>query len=121
MMSSNPTRVTARPSTDVEERLSVVFGAPRRQYALTVLASGSGRPMLLEDLAMAVTAFERLENDERVPDEPSEEVEITLYHCHLPKLAEAGLIEDDYTDGEVELTREGVNCASILGVGQGRF
>jgi hypothetical protein len=120
-MHSEPTHTAAEPNTEMNERLSVVLGAPRRQYALSVLASGSGRPMVFEDLALAVTAFEHLERNEPVPDEPTNSVEISLYHCHLPKLAAAGLVEDDYADGKVELTREGVNCAAVLGVGQGRF
>jgi hypothetical protein len=96
-----------------------VLAESRRQYILSVLASGSDRRTTFEDLAIGVTAFERANADDETPDAPSEEVEVTLYHCHLPKLEEAGLVEPDYDpDGHVALTETGLECADALGVGR---
>lgn len=98
------------------EQLSVVLAEPRRRHVLSVLSSGRDHRSSFEELAIAVTAFERVADG--APDEPSSEVEISLYHCHLPKLAEVGVIRDDYREGEVTLTRTGRECADVLGVGQ---
>ena len=111
-MRSNPARPTGRRTTDLTEPLSVVLPEPRRRYALSALASAAGRTSF-ENLAVRVTALERGGGDE--VRAPSEEVEVTLYHCHLPKLAEVGLVKDDYeTDGDVELTQRGFECADLL-------
>lgn len=119
MMSSSQSASSTYSTTDLAEPLSVVLAEPRRRYALSVLASGSGRRTAFEDLAVGVTAFERVNADDEAPDAPSEEVEVTLYHCHLPKLAEADVVEDDYdTDGHVALTETGLECADALGVGR---
>ena len=91
---------------------------PRRRYALSVLAAASRRRTTFEELAVGVTAFERADEGD-LAETPSQEVELTLYHCHLPKLAEAGLIEADYdTDGDVALSEKGRECADVLGVGR---
>ena len=115
-MSSSPPASTYS-TTELAEPLSVVLAEPRRRYALSVLASGERRTSF-EELAVGVTAFERA-NDDRIPAAPSEEVEVTLYHCHLPKLEEAGLVEEEYdTDGDVVLTERGLECAEALGIGR---
>ena len=116
-MSSSPPASTYS-TTELAEPLSVVLAESRRRYALSVLASGERRTSF-EELAIGVTAFERANGDSRTPDAPSEEVEVTLYHCHLPKLEEAGLVEEEYdTDGDVVLTERGLECAEALGVGR---
>ena len=118
-MSSGQHASSTYSTTDLAEPLSTVLDEPRRRYALSVLASGSARRTAFEELAVGVTAFERVNGDDEAPDAPSEEVEVTLYHCHLPKLADADLIEDDYaTDGHVTLTETGLECAEVLGVGR---
>lgn len=112
-MSSNSARPTGRRTTDLAEPLSVVLREPRRKRALSTLVSEAGRTSF-EDLAVAVTAFERA-NGGDAPETPSEEVQVTLYHSHLPKLAEVGLLKDDYdTDGDVELTQRGFEVAAML-------
>jgi hypothetical protein len=117
-MSSSPPAPTYS-TTDLAEPLSVVLAEPRRRYALSVLASGPECRTSFEDLAIGVTAFERANADDETPDAPSEEVEVTLYHCHLPKLEEVGLVEPDYDpDGHVALTEMGLECAEALGVGR---
>lgn len=118
-MSSSQSASSTYSTTDLAEPLSVVLAEPRRRYALSVLASGSGRRTAFAELAVGVTAFERVNADDEAPDAPSEEVEVTLYHCHLPKLAEADVVEVDYdTDGHVALTETGLKCADALGVGR---
>lgn len=114
MMSTNPSQWTTRPDADLAEPLSVILSAPRRHHVLAALAARPGRSSSFDDLAVAVTAFERAGADD-APDESSSEVAVTLHHCHLPKLAEAGVVEDDYDEGEVALTERGRECAAVLG------
>ena len=114
MMSTNPSQWTTRADTDLAEPLSVILSDPRRHRVLTTLAARPDRSTSFDDLAVAVTTFERASGD-GTPGESSSEVAVTLHHCHLPKLAEAGVVEDGYTEGEVALTERGVACAAALG------
>lgn len=116
MMSTNPSQWTTRPDTDLAEPLSVVLSNPRRHHVLTALAARPDRASSFDDLAVAVTAFERAGGGDGDPGDSSSEVAVTLHHCHLPKLAQAGVVEDGYDEGEVALTERGVECAAALGV-----
>ena len=113
-MSTNHSQWTTRPDGDLAEPLSVVLSDPRRQHVLTALAARPDRSSSFDDLAVAVTAFERAGVDS-APSESSAEVAVTLHHCHLPKLADAGVIEAEFDDGEVALTETGIECAAALG------
>ena len=118
MMSTNPSQWTTRPDTDLAEPLSVVLADSRRRHVLTALAARPDRASSFDDLAVAVTAFERTGPDDADPGDSSSQVAVTLHHCHLPKLADVGLVEDDYDEGEVALTERGLECAAALGVDQ---
>lgn len=118
MMSSNPSRPTTRPTSDLAEPLSVVLAKQRRHHVLTALAARPGRSSSFDDLAVAVTAFDRVGRTDESPADSSSEVAVTLHHCHLPKLAEVGIIEDGYDEDEVALTERGVECAKVLRVGR---
>ena len=118
MMSSNPSRPTIRPTTDLAEPLSVVLANPRRHHVLSALAARPGRSASFDDLVVAVTAFDRVGRTDDSPGDSSTEVAVTLHHCHLPKLAEAGIIEDGYDEEEVALTDRGVECARALRAGR---
>ena len=76
-----------------------LLASERRRLALAVLAERTP-PVELDDLAVAVA---RLESD---VDEPSEgtvaRVSITLHHCHLPMLADRGVIDYDPASNRVE-------------------
>ena len=85
---------------DEETSKSAVYAAlsnERRSHALSVLASET--PMDVRALAEAVAAREA--DREMVSDEYVKRIHISLYHVHLPKLADLGVIEYD-TGGPVE-------------------
>jgi hypothetical protein len=113
MMSTNPSQWTTRPDTDLAEPISVVLSDPRRHHVVAALAARPGRSSTFDDLTVAVTAFERtgLDGD---PGDSSSQVAVTLHHCHLPKLVQAGVVEPGYDEGEVELTERGIECAAAL-------
>lgn len=82
--------VDERDGNRVAETLSV----PLRRRALQVLRDVE-TPLSLADLAIELV---RRESDDRAVDGQWEQVRqyrITLYHAHVPKLAEAGLVEYD--------------------------
>lgn len=79
------------------ESLDALFGAladPRRR---TILASlnHSFQEVRLETLARDVGAREQSTAESAVPEDEVEKILVTLRHVHLPKLADAGLIEYD--------------------------
>ncbi len=109
----NPT--STNPPSEFTDQLSVVLSASRRRHILTALAASSGE-IHIEDLASAVSAYEQLEATEPDPHVSDSRIAISLYHCHLPKLARAGLVTNEYTTGPIELTIRGKECATALGL-----
>ena len=60
----------------------------RRRRLVLALLRGTDEPTSLSEVAAELAADEEC-------DGPAERVEITLYHRHVPKLAEAGLVAFD--------------------------
>lgn len=83
-------------STIPIDELHAVLADPRRRRVLDVLATRESPS--LDDLARAVA--EREANGRSVgADDPAnvDRVRLTLHHCHLPRLAAAGIV---YYDAE---------------------
>lgn len=98
---------------DTETAHDEVFRAlsnQRRRKALCVLVRES-TPMDLDSLTGSVAETE-VDDGEEVPKELSTNVRMTLYHMHLPKLDELGLIEFDSEELVVERVTETVNPVS---------
>lgn len=66
----------------------------RRRYVLTCLAEKT-QPIALTDLAEDVAVRENEGPITEIPDEAVRSIKISLYHIHIPKLAEAGAVEYD--------------------------
>lgn len=64
----------------------------RRRNVLQCL-DGRDDGLALADLANDVAALERETNRDDVAPAFVERVYVSLYHCHVPKLAEAGVVE----------------------------
>ncbi len=81
--------------TDVDvdaDALFDVLADTRRRFVLACL-QGHANPMALGDVADELAAWER---DAPLTEIPSEEVESTyaaLYHVHVPKMADAGVVD----------------------------
>lgn len=85
-----------------------VFAHHRRRYALRELHRHE-RPMALADLADEIAVRE---NETALTDIPAEEVQqiyLTLYHTHIPKLEDADLVDYDQERDTVAPT-EHVEC-----------
>lgn len=91
------------PTDDVSPELSLsdayrVLSSQRRRLALEALESRD-LPLSLDDLA---TGIARLEGDnDGVAPEPTERITVDLHHCHLPMLADVGIIDYDAATGHV--------------------
>ncbi len=66
----------------------------RRRHTLRIL-SESGVSMALADIAAEIASLERPDSDEGPDWERIERIYISLYHCHVPKLDDHGLVEFD--------------------------
>ena len=80
-----------------------VLAVRRRRIALSVLAEREP-PINVDSLGQAVAERERSVPNERA----THHVRMSLHHAHLPKLADAGLIEYDWERGVVEGVRDGL-------------
>lgn len=79
-----------------------LLSAQKRRTVLEILSNQSG-PIAVVDLATQVAAAETDQPLMNVTRKETEEVQTTLRHVHLPKLAEAGLVTE--SDGSVTATQ----------------
>jgi hypothetical protein len=88
------------------DTLFSILSRERRRYALYCLQRYRN-PMTLADLADEVA---RLEYDEEsvaeISGEDIKSIYLNLYHSHIPKMADAGVVEYDQTDDMVRLNYE---------------
>jgi len=85
----------------------------RRRYVLYDLSRTNGATSLSE-LAERVVALETGESPTVVSDERRREVELSLAHVHLPKLADAGVVEFDGRSGDVVFVNESGTLERVL-------
>lgn len=84
-----------RQSTDV---ILDLLGSQRRRDVLACLTDADD-PIALADLAADVGVRESERALSEIPDGEIQTISTSLYHTHLPKLADAGVIE--YDDGDL--------------------
>lgn len=84
--------------------LDVVFEAlahQRRRYLVQCLRE---EPRALSDVAMEVAAQETDSPTADQPTDLAQDVYLSLYHRHVPKLEEAGIVQYDHDKKVVALT-----------------
>ncbi len=108
------------PSAEVLE-LDYVFDAlahPRRRYVCYRLLENP--EWSLDTLATLIAAWENELPQEDVTEDLRERVSVALYHNHVPKLADDGIVEFDAESNEITT---GENCqlvlAALVGIGAG--
>lgn len=97
LQSSSPSLQTVSLDTAFE-----LFGNQRRRCVVQRLQE-AGEPMQLSELEAEIAGIE-IGTAADVSDVDAERVRISLYHVHLPKLADAGLVEYDAEEEVVSLT-----------------
>ena len=105
----------ARRTTDRASECADLFrllGDGRRVRTLLTLREES--PTTLSELAAGVAAREREVTREELATADVRRVSIALYHAHLPKLRDAGVIEFDPDDGFVSLGADAADAFELL-------
>lgn len=85
----------------------------RRRFVLACLHEYS-TPMVLADIADELATWE---HDADITDVPAEEVRsiyLSLYHNHVPKMEDVGLVEYSQERDAVELREESDQLASLV-------
>lgn len=85
-----------QPSTGVFDALAHT----RRRVMLSILVERQ-RPISEHDLVTQIAAYEQEKSLVDVTNEEQREIQISLYHCHLPKLEDLGMIERDSDEGTI--------------------
>lgn len=78
-----------------------VLASKRRRYVLYYLRANEEAE--LEEVTEQVAAWETGSPSEELGEQEGQDVRISLYHTHLPKLKETGLIDYDYRHGSMSL------------------
>lgn len=85
----------------------------RRRFVLSCLQEYA-TPMALGDIADELAVRE---HEVAITDIPAEEVTsiyISLYHCHIPKMADLGIVEYSQDRDAVTLTEKGSELISMV-------
>lgn len=88
------------------------LGHPRRRYLLYTLKDELERP--LSDIARAVAAWENDLSEGMVTDEQHERTYVSLYHAHVPKLEDEGIITFDQASETIGAGRHADQVLSAL-------
>lgn len=91
-----------------------VLKSPRRRYALYYLRQ-QNKPVNLSEITEQVAAWENRTTTDALESEQRKRVYISLYQTHLPKLADAGVVEYDRNRGVVKLSDSARELDDYLG------
>lgn len=98
------------------EEVTDVYSAladPVRRYVLYYLTEQES-PVTFDRLVTRVAARRADSDPDSVDDATLDEVRTTLYHVHLPKLADLGAITYEDTPGEIALTDDTDSLSPFL-------
>lgn len=98
------------PSLDV---LFELFAHPRRRHALKCLCKHQ-TPMALADVAREVATREQETPIPEIPLEEVKQVHVSLTHVHIPKLADADIVEYNQDREVVSLSMERNHLESLI-------
>jgi len=96
------------------DRVFDILSSPRRRYVLYFLRT-EPNPIQLTDLAEHVAAWENNTTVEELSTQQRKRVYVSLYQTHLPKLADAGLVEYDEDSGNVSIASKASEIDPYLG------
>lgn len=102
---SEGTRDEAHTAPSIDRtvlELDHVFGVldhPRRRYLLYALSMDD--QWTIGELATKLTAWERDIDETAVTEEQRDRMYVSIYHAHVPRLVDHGVIEFDETAGTI--------------------
>lgn len=88
-----------------------VLDHPRRRYVLYALANGEDST--LRELALKIATWEGDIDESAVDDRTHDRVYLSLYHAHVPKLEDEGVVEFDRS---AETLQPGPHAEQVLAV-----
>ncbi len=91
---------------DALDAYFTVLSNQRRRHVVDCLQEHRN-PMALSDLADEVAVREHDSPVTEIPAEEVSEIQISLYHVHVPKMEDAGLVDYDQDDDLVTLVEDG--------------
>lgn len=103
-------------SSETELSQDVVFdilSSPRRRYVLYYLRTTEDS-IKLTDLAEQVAAWENNTEPDEITEQERKRVYVSLYQTHIPRLAEAGIIDYNKETGDIALSSEGKDIDDYL-------
>ena len=89
-----------------------VLSNPRRRFILTCLEEFS-TPVPLRDVAHELATWERDAEITEISADDVTSIRVSLYHVHIPKMADVGLVEYDEERDAVTLVEDGDNATSL--------
>jgi hypothetical protein len=94
----------SQSSTDAlsQDQAYDLLSNSRRRYVISQLREERG-PVELNELSRRLAAWENETPVEDLTDQQKKRVYVSLYQTHIPKLADAGIIDYDSEAGTVEL------------------
>lgn len=90
-----------------------ILSSPRRRYVLYYLRTRD-EPVQLTDLAEEVAAWENDTEPNEITEQERKRVYVSLYQTHIPRLAEAGLIDYNKDTGQIALAEEAAEIDRYL-------
>lgn len=96
-----------QPHVDATQSPDTIFAllSDRRRRYVSKILSEQDLPIGLHQLATAVASWETGTASDEVSAETTAEIATTLHHVHLPKLADADVIDYDTATNTVTATR----------------
>lgn len=104
------TRLAPRRTQFSDPTVGELFANQRRRYLLRGLRHAD-RDVTLAELARKIAAWEIDRSVADVSNAAVERVHLSLYHNHVPRLADAGLVEYDREASAVSLAGDAADAA----------
>lgn len=112
------TQLDMAPSASVTDDQSDLLANTQRQKAVAILRERN-QPIALADLARDIVRSEQSNTTEPPDSEAIRDCQITLYHSHIPKLCDAGLVNYNPENRTASYAKNGPPCASSSKNGAG--
>lgn len=116
---SNATAQLSTPPAVLErDEVFAALAHQRRRYLLYALVNENSEETLSE-LAVKIAAWEENKSPTEITDEERDPVRISLYHFHIPKLADFGILESHQAEDTIIRAKDTEQVEAVLGFADG--